>query len=307
MAELKNGEILSPNNLTNKDLTQFIKKSYNVASVAKGTQYWTKYLLSRVVNGLFYYEPLNDQTAETFKSTLPPHQIELQQIIKGYCVITDIRGKIYAPVVGSKFGYNEYYENNKYTYSNVKLGSKNGLENGKDCVIIYNTEIDKVFDGSIVFETIQRYARMLADLESTFVNSLVYARGGLIAQAQNQTAANTMNELINKLKNGDVSSVVNATQLIESIKLFDIQPTLTYNTYTETRDYLINCFLNLFGLQTLEEKKERMITDEIDVDEDVLKQNVNTLYACRLAGADECYKLFGERLHYTVKLSNNIA
>lgn len=307
MAELQNGDVLGFSNLQNKELQKFIKKSYNVANVAKGTQYWTKFLLSRVVNGLFYYEPLNDQTAETFKSTLPPHQLEIQLLIKGFTVPTKIKGKIYAPPVGNIFGYNEYYEPDKFTYGNVKLGSGNGLVNGKNCVIIHNTEIDKIFGGSIIFETVQRYARMLADLESTFVNSMVYARGGLITTAQNQTAANTMNDIINKLKNGEVSSTVNSTQIIDSIKLFDINPVLTYNTYTETRDYLINCFLNLFGLQTLEEKKERMISDELNVDEDVLKQNVKTMLECRLAGADECYKLFGEELNYTVKPANNIA
>lgn len=285
---------------------QFLKKSYNVTSVAKGTEYWTKFLLSRVLNGLFYYKPLNEQTAEVFKSTLPPHQLELQLLVKGFTGIVQKNGKFYAPLHSQISGLNEYYEANKLTYSNIKIGSGSALENGKQCVIIFNTEVDKVFGGSVIYETVQRYARMLADLESTFENVLVYTRGGFASTAQNQTAANTMNDLINRLKNGEVASVVNATQLIDSIKLFDVNPVVALNTFTETRDYLINCFLNLFGLQTLEEKRERMITDELEVDQDVLNQNINTMYECRLAGADECYKLFGDALNFTVELSNNI-
>ena len=285
---------------------QFLKKSYNVANVAKGTQYWTKYLLSRVINGLFYYKPLNEETKQVFESTLPPHQLEFQLITKGFYGVIEKNGKFYAPVNGSVSGLNEYYEPDKLTYSNIKIGSGSGLENGKKCVLVFNTEVDKIFGGSIIFETIQRYARMLADLESTFYNSMVYARGGLVTTALNQTAANSMNDLINRLKNGDVSSVVNATQAINSIKLFDINPIVTFNQYTETRDYLINCFLNLFGLQTLEEKKERLITEELNSDTDVLKQNIQTMYATRLAGADECYKLFGEKLNYTVELANHV-
>lgn len=279
------------NNINNeqqkfKKVSDFLKYSYSVKDVMQGVRYWQSYLLSRVQN-LFLYENLPE--------TLPAWQIEKNLIIKGNGTVVKKNGKLYVPFEGSVYGYDEYYIPNKFTFGNPVIGGGFGLEDGKNCAIMWNTDIDKTIpNNSIMWQTIQRYARMLADLESTFINSMIYDRAGLLAQAQNEKAAQAYDKIIKKLEAGDVNTVSNATLKLESIQSFNYKPNNQYTQYCETRDYLINCFFNAIGLQTLEEKKERMVVDEVEnpADADILKNNIDIMYKCRLENVEKINRVF---------------
>lgn len=276
------------NNETYKNAQQFLKNSYSVSSVPKGTNYWVKFLLSKCQN-LFIYKNLPE--------TLPQCEIEKNLIIKGNGAVVKKNGNLYIPFTGNVYGFDEYMIPNKFTYANPVIGGDSGLIDGKNCAIIWNSEIDKIdCQSSWMWDTIRRYARMLADLESSFVNALVYSRGALLAQASNQSSADAMNIVINKLKAGDVSTVVNSQMSFDSLKEFTIQPVNSFAGFIEARDYLINCFLNSIGLQTLEEKKERMITDELNVDGDVLNNNIDILYIERIKNVEHINKVFGTNI-----------
>lgn len=272
--------------LKHKKVSDFLKYSYSVKDVKLGVGYWQTYLLSRVQN-LFLYENLPD--------TLPAWQIEKNLIIKGNGAVVKKNGNLYIPFEGSVYGYDVYYIPNKFTFGNPIIGGGFGLEDGKNCAILWNTDIDKTIpNASILWQTIQRYSRMLADLESTFTNSMIYDRAGLLAQAQNEKAAQAYDRIIKKLEVGDVNTVSNATLKLESIQSFNFKPNNQYTQYCETRDYLINCFFNSIGLQTLEEKKERMVVDEVEnpADADILKNNIDIMYKCRLENVEKINKVF---------------
>jgi hypothetical protein len=273
-----------------KKVSDFLRYSYSVKDVRQGVEYWQTYLLSRVQN-LFLYEDLPE--------TLPAWEIEKNLIIKGNGCVVKKNGNLYIPFEGSVYGYDVYRIPNKFTFGNPVIGGGFGLEDRKNCAILWNTDIDKTIpNNSILWPTIQRYARMLADLESTFTNSMIYDRAGLLAQAQNEKAAQAYDRIIKKLEVGDVNTVSNATLKLESIQSFNFKPNNQYTQYCETRDYLINCFFNSIGLQTLEEKKERMVVDEVEnpADADILKNNIDIMYKCRLENVEKINKVFGTNI-----------
>ena len=270
-----------------KSAKDFLKYSYNTKSVAKGVKYWQRFLLSRCQN-LFIYKNLPE--------TLPAWEIEKNLIIKGNGAVVKKNGKLYIPFSGGVFGFDAYMVPNKFTFANPVIGGGSNLEDGKDCAILWNSDVDKVGYGSWMWETIQRYARMLADLESSFTNANIYSRGALLAQASNNNSAIAYDNVIKKMETGEVSTITNNQLMFDNLKMFDFKPVSTFAQFTEARDYLLNCFYNSIGFQTLEEKKERMITDEIESDEDVLANNIDILYKCRLENVIKINKVFGTNI-----------
>lgn len=273
-----------------KQAKDYLKANPSITNVARGTAYWKKYLLSRMQNLIIFFntEEKNFNAWEYMKN----------KIIKGYVVAFEKNGTIWTPFEANAYGFDAYFVPNKVVYGNPVLGS-GSLKAGENCVICWNTDLDKMAPGtSIIWETIERYARMLAELESTFANSLIYTRAGLLAQANNSTTAKAFDEILNKIRVGDVSTVMNPTMAFDSLQMFNLNTNTSFTTYCEARDYLINCFMNSIGLQTIEEKKERMIEAEVEnaQENDVLKNNIDIMFKCTCESIDEINEMFGTNI-----------
>ena len=279
-----------------KNARDFMKNSYNTGSVPKGIQYWQKFLLGKCQN-LFIYENLPE--------SIPAWEMEKCLLIKGVACVIKKRGKLWVPFSGSVYGFDEYYVPNKYTYAQPVLGS-GSVDDGKDGAIIWNSDIDKIdFNTSSTYETICRYARMLADIESTMQSYLVAQRAGRIGMAQNNQTAKMVDEVMAKLEMGECKTILNATQILDTFKPLNFSPTGSLSEFTRTRDYLLNCFYNEIGLQTLETKKERMITSELEVDGDVLENNISNMYKTRIRNVNHINEVFADVLTTPITVSLN--
>ncbi len=255
-----------------KDIKEYINTSYNVSSVIKGKPYFVKLLLGKCQN-LFFYEGLPD--------SIPAWEMEKSLIIKGSGGVVKVRNKLFIPFTGSVYGFDEYYVPNQFTYAQPLLGS-GSITDMVSGVIVWNSEVDKIdYNTSWLFECINRYADMLAQLESTFVNSLVTKRTGRLGVAPTSNMAIALDNALDKIFVGETKSIVDNMQVFDGIKSTDFKDTNNLSELSQVRDYLFNCFYNEIGLQTLEEKKERMISSELEVDQDVLCNNVLGMYASR--------------------------
>ena len=72
----------------------------------------------------------------------------------------------------------------------------------------------------------------------------------------------------------------------------------------EEKKKIENELLTLFGLNNVIEKKERMIVDEANANNDYINRNVDLLYKNRKQACDEINEKFG--LNISVKRVNNI-
>ena len=161
-----------------KQIKDFLKYGYIVKSVAKGVVYWKKYLLSKTINTLFTYLP--DENIKKMLSDNFFLDMEKSLILKGNSVAVVRGGKVYAPFGGAPYGITVDDIPNLYTFSNPVIKGGSGLKDGEQCVIMWNSDMDKILRGtqSMTFETINRYAALLAHCESTFVNALIQPRAG---------------------------------------------------------------------------------------------------------------------------------
>ena len=279
-----------------KSAKEFLRNSYDTGSVPRGILYWQKFLLAKCQN-LFIYENLPE--------SLPAWEIEKSLIMKGVGCVVKKKGKLWIPFSGSVFGFDEYNVPNRFTYAQAILGS-GSVTDGVDGAIIWNSEVDKLDPNiSTLYETICRYARMLADIESTMQSYLVAQRAGRIGVAQNSQTARSVDEVMTKLEMGECKTIVNSTQLLDTFRPISFAPTGSLTEFSGMRDYLLNCFYNEIGLQTLETKKERMITSELEVDGDVLENNISSMYKARLKNVRNINKVFGDMLETPIKVYMN--
>lgn len=278
-----------------KNLRQFLRNSYDVGDVQTGCRYWVTYLLSKC-STLFEYEGLPD--------TLPAWEIEKSLIVKGAGAVVRAKkdGKIYAPFEGNVYNnISPYLYPTKFIFSNPFLGSAT-YEDGKNCAIIYNQPIDKnACNTSAMWETIARYSRMLADLESTFYSLIIAQRAGRLGSAISENVAIAMDQAMTTLEAGQTKTIVNGAGLLEGFKPLNFMPTGSVIEFTTTRDYLLNCFFEDIGIHTLEEKKERLVSIEVSGGGQVLTNNIEILYKTRQENCKKINDVFG--LNISVKPS----
>lgn len=147
-----------------------LKYEYDVADVLYGVNYWFNKLLNIMLQ-IFEYEGL--------PSSIPKRELEIPLLLDGYVGV--FNNKKYGLVASriEPYGQDKYYNPIAYSYAQPELGGGN-IKIGIDGVIVYNSELQHnayEFDtdgGAYTF--LKRYARMLADIESTISNYMVDIR-----------------------------------------------------------------------------------------------------------------------------------
>ena len=88
------------------------------------------------------------------------------------------------------------------------------------------------------------------------------------------------------------------------VKIDDLSIPYVADKLLEDRKKIENELLTLFGLNNVIDKKERLIVDEANANNDYINRNVDLLYKNRKIACDEINKKFN--LNITVKRVNNI-
>ena len=148
---------------TTKRIKKLLDNMYDVADVANGFNYWFNKLLCYCL-GMFEYEGLPD--------TLPARQIEINLLLTGHCTIFKDDGEL-VTCGTTLYDFDKYYDPTRAVFAQPKLKSKTLYLQGesKNAVVIYNSDLQNNVlyfptDGGLL-TFISRYARRLADIEST--------------------------------------------------------------------------------------------------------------------------------------------
>lgn len=266
------------------------KQIYPVNSVKKGYGYYVS-LLTEKANGMYIYSGLPD--------SLPSDQIELKLILDGYCVVFNHPKFGLVTSGGGLSGIDKYYLPTDFVYAQPALGSGN-LKIDKNCVIIYNSSIDQ-YTRNGLSEIIQRSARLLADIDSSISILTINTRATKLNVAANESIARTVDVAMKKIADGEI-------QTINTQSLLDLYKTVDWNSEQKQQEIieLLNAkqqimasFLSEIGVKNFTEKKERLITDEVTADDQLLTINVEDMEDYRKKGIKEVNKMFGTSI--TVK------
>lgn len=278
--------------MTYEEMKKKASTLYPVNKVAVGYRYWVRLLLEKCIN-IFTYTNLPD--------SLPQSEVELRLLQTGYCCIFDDKKYGLVTCYGSLHGMDLYYRPVNFTYSQPILGS-GALKIGTNCEIILNSKADGQSREGI-YNVVRRYARMLADIESSINIVTVNTRAMSLLSAKNEIVAKTLDEVISKLAMGEMKSI-NEGSILDLIKTFpynDAQNRSLPELLKARRD-ILSAFLEEIGIQTRKEKRERMITDEVHADVQLLLINQKDMLECRQEGIEKVNKLFDTKI--TVDISD---
>lgn len=262
-----------------------LKDCYNNCSVPVGYEYY-EHMLTEKALGMHKFPGC--------PASLPQEQIERRLILDGFAVIFNKNpwGLVTAPA--SIYGMDIYDLPTNVTYTQVVLGSGE-LAVGKNCVIIYNSQAD-MYNPQGLRALIGRYARLLADIDSSISNIIVNSRRQKMGLAKSANAATALREFIESMYAGEPAEIKTQT-FIEMIKTVDwndsTQSGRNIADLLASKQKILADFLQEIGVKTAFEKAERLITSEVSANNQLLTINKEDMLYCRQIGIEKVNDMFG--------------
>lgn len=265
-------------------------KLYPVNNVKKGFSYWYNLLTEKCMD-MYIYDNLPE--------SLPAQFIERLLIMWGYATVFSEGGELQT-AEGALSGVGRYYLPTTFTYAVPWM--RGGFRTvGKDCVVIYNSKQDMYFYNGLR-ELIARYARMLADIESS-INIVVVnqrlSKMDIVSDSQTATEVDRAREAIEQ----GARYTINQKSIIDRYTPKDWNQIPASNQIIQlidARDRILSNFLEEIGVKSINmNKKERMIQSEVTADTQLLLTNVEDMLAERESGVDRVNRMFGTTI--TVK------
>ena len=254
-------------------------------------RYWERTLLEYATR-LFSYENLPE--------SIPAHEIDLIAYYTGYCplvtVVNDSKIDWIAANSSGMFGLTDYLDMFRKVNFNTPLHYGERTID-KNCIIVPNNSLK-----TPLIWRIDHYATLLAHVDISVVAELVNDREIDIIEAINATAAEAAKENYSKRYDGVPQAVINkgfsqfkhnfitGRSNDQSEKLWDL------------RNNILSAFLEEIGVKKSQDKKERMITGEVNSEDKLLTLNISDMLECRQVA----FKKFNELTGYDVKVSCNI-
>lgn len=274
-----------------------LKYEYDVADVLYGVNYWFNKLLNIMLQ-IFEYDGL--------PSTIPKRELEIPLLLDGYVGV--FNNQKYGLVASriEPYGQDKYYDPIAYTYAQPELGGGN-IKIGIDGVIVYNSELQHnayEFDtdgGAYTF--LKRYARMLADIESTISNYMVDIRDTEYAVAKNDAIKQSLEAYFLNKQAGKRTVITDdlIMSAFESIQRPQRSSADRINDLLIAKDKILEQFFRDIGVKFYNPKKAQVTEDEIEADTQLLVISTDDMLEERKAGVERINDLFGTSI--TVKLN----
>lgn len=255
----------------------FTKKKGKTLKFTESYRYWVNTLLEYTMK-LFTWKGLPD--------SLPSKEIESRLLLYGVCGITQVDGNKVIAVTPSLYGVTDYYDEfTDFSYATPKHSGKVNLnDNG---FIIDNTQLRNA-----TFFKIKQYATILAHCDVTINCALVNGRSIDIIQAITDKFKHSAVEYRKQLEEGSLMPIVNegfstlrfdSKGRIEGVSLAEV--------YDIRQNYLTQ-FWEDVGLRRSSTKRERLNTDEVTANDDLLNLNITDMLSNRQLGASK-FDMFG--------------
>ena len=257
-----------------------------------------KFAYSRKQHGYsFYYrywqEVLFDYACKIFSYTgdlaeiIPPQEIEVRLLLFGKCGINrNKRGDLLATNI-NLFGLTHYFD--EFTSYNYTTPLESGERTiGKDAVLINNNTLRNGMS-----ETIHAYACQLAHAEVTLLCAFINNRDTVSWTAISEQQAQSAREYRSKMYEGKIDVCVDKGFSTIQMRPLGTEKRLSYSELYDTRNNILNSFLELIGVRRANDKRERLITDEVQANNSLLKLNLTDMRDSRLKGLEEIERVFG--------------
>lgn len=286
---------------TTKRIKKLIENMYDVACVPDGFNYWFNKLLLYCL-GMFEYDGLPE--------SLPKRQIEINLMLTGHCVIFRDRGEI-VTCGTTLYDYDKYYDPTRAVFAQPKLFSKPLYLTGEmqNASVIYNNDLQNnvlyfpTDSGLLTF--ISRYARRLADIESTENIYAVNMRLTAFPVGGDDTIIASIKKFFANLIIGK-REIIADNAIIQQFRTVDIAKSAVgdkLNDIIQARDKVLEQFFRDIGVKFFaDNKRAQMTDDEIESNDQMLLISPDEMLRARREGLERVNEFFG--LNISVKLND---
>lgn len=251
-------------------MKELIATMYDVSDVERGYNYWFNVLLN-VSLGMITYDNCPE--------SIPAREISLNLICTNHAVFFEKGGKLYTTVTTLYDNQKSpYYYPESAVYAQPALGSDN-LSIGVNAEIVYNNNLqDNIFyipTEPMMLNHIRRYARMLADIESSINIYTVNMRLTSFPTAANDNVKSSIERLFEKLTLGK-RAVISDNAIVEQFRNIDINHTNVkdgLNDLLIARDKVLEQFYRDIGVRMYNPKKAQVTEDELNTNNQLLVIN----------------------------------
>lgn len=263
---------------------------YDVADVSSGYDYWFYKLLNYCL-GIYKYTGL--------PKSLPGREILMNLLMTGHAVIFHNKGDL----VTTKtvlYDFDMYYRPTKATYGNVRIFSRQ-LKLGEDAEVVYLNRIEgNVLTNQAVDSGLRsfilRYARQLADIESTANIYAVNMRLQSFPVASDDITKEQVENFYKKIALGE-KAVIMDNMILEMFRNVEVANRITNDTLNDiliARDKVLANFFQDIGIKYRQEQKKAQLTeDEVEADEQILVIDVEQMREVQQEGFDRVNDMFG--------------
>ena len=271
-------------------MNEHMKHLYDVTNVKNGFDYWYFKLLN-VVLGLFEYK-------NTPKG-LPGREIEVNLIMTGHAmVIATEDGELRTPLT-SLFGYDFYYQPTTGVFANPTYVTSKPYSIGEDAAIIYNNYLkDSIYYTKAdtgLNSMVSRYARLLADIESTINIYTVNCRLTSYPVANDGSVKESLVQFFKNLSAGK-RGIITDNSIIENFRNVDINRGTVkdgLNDLLIARDKILEEFYRDIGVKMHINKKAQMNEEEVSSDNQLLLISTDSMLKARREGIEMVNNMFG--------------
>lgn len=252
--------------------------------------FYFKWLTNKVISCLIIRD-----APETFNDAY----IKTHLILDGNICITDFNDKLYGVIGGWGGEPDEYYVPTVYTVANPRLGSKM-VRIGENGVVITNTAVDGLgvglFSGGL-YDLIHQTATLLADNIISINCEQINRRVQTFFTADSEAQAVAGEAVLKKMYAGSPYQILRQ----DIVKKLGINPSSngtgsaqSITALVELHNYIISNFFQSIGIKANNVmKKERLITDEIESQDDFVQLSILEILTSWQRGFDKVNEMYG--------------
>lgn len=277
-----------------------------VCDFRQNYDFYFKWLTNKVMSCFI----ISDGNQSERTSSIDWNYVKMNLILNGEICITDFNDKLYG-CIGARGGTpNEYYVPTQFIIANPVLGSKQ-VKIDEDGVVIYNTKIDKfMYTGTTaifatgLYDLIEQTATLLADNIISINCSQINARITTFFTADSESQAAAGELTLKKMYAGKPYMILK-TDLLEKINVNPVNTQAAGQNITELvelHNYIVANFFQSIGIKSNNVmKRERLIKDEIESQDDFLQVSILEILSSWQEGLDKVNEMYGTS--FSVKLN----
>lgn len=257
---------------------------YDYKRKTKNVSQLNDYMLARTLS-MFEYTGLPE--------TIPAKELERILQTKGAAFITEVNGKLYA-LSGSRGGEQDAYGNPQdFTVANVYLNFTKTLKIADDGVLMGN---DDLFIG--IMPLVEKANTMIVENE---INMMVWgfnSRTQKLISAPDDKTKESAEAYLKKVVDGDLG-VIGENAMFDGVKVQtgNGSNTASITEMTEYQQYIKATLFNELGISSnFNMKRERLVTGEVDQNEDSLFPYVYNMFQNRLDAVAKINAKYGTNI-----------